>query len=55
MARNKIIKHRFVELLEKGLAQTRKKLIAEEKKKNGYLVVSDKDGRVKKIPAKDLK
>lgn len=31
-----------------------KKVIAEEKEKGGYLVVSDKDGNVKKIPAKDL-
>ena len=40
--------------LEKSLAKVRKKLIEEEKKINGYLVVSDKDGKVKKIPAKDL-
>jgi hypothetical protein len=40
--------------LEKCLAEVRKKLIEEEKKNNGYLVVSDKDGKVKKIPAKDL-
>ena len=31
-----------------------KKLIAEEKARNGYLVISDKDGKIKKIPAKDL-
>lgn len=31
------------------------KLIAEEKTPDGYLVVSDKKGRVQKIPAKDFK
>ncbi len=31
-----------------------KKVIAEEKARDGYLVVSDKKGGVKKIPAKDL-
>ncbi|MEO6330395.1 MAG: hypothetical protein ABIO55_15780 [Ginsengibacter sp.] len=30
------------------------KVIAEEKARNGYLVVSDNKGGVKKIPAKDL-
>ena len=36
--------------LDKGI----KKLIAETKATNSYLVVADKDGKVKKIPAKDL-
>lgn len=31
-----------------------KKVIAEEKARNGYLPVAGKDGKVKKIPAKDL-
>jgi hypothetical protein len=31
-----------------------KKVIAETKAKNSYLVVSDKKGSIKKIPAKDL-
>ncbi|MEO8415093.1 MAG: hypothetical protein ABI472_15605 [Ginsengibacter sp.] len=30
------------------------KIIAEEKARNGYLVVSDKKGGVIKVPAKDL-
>lgn len=30
------------------------KVVAEEKARNGYLVVSDKKGNIKKIPAKDL-
>lgn len=29
-------------------------LIAETKAKNSYLVISDKNGKIKKIPAKDL-
>lgn len=36
--------------LEKAI----KKVIAEEKARNGYLVVADKDGKVKKIPASEL-
>ena len=36
--------------LDKGI----KKLIAETKATNSYLVVADKDGTIKKIPAKDL-
>ncbi|HEX7904520.1 MAG TPA: hypothetical protein VF487_11620 [Chitinophagaceae bacterium] len=31
-----------------------KKVIAEEKSRNGYLVVADKNGKVKKIPASEL-
>lgn len=30
------------------------KVITEEKARNGYLVISDKDGKIKKIPARDL-
>ena len=36
--------------LDKGI----QKLIAETKATNSYIVVSDKNGKVKKIPAKDL-
>ena len=31
-----------------------KKVIAEEKSRNGYLVISDKQGNIKKIPASEL-
>lgn len=31
-----------------------KNVIAETKAKNSYLVFADKDGKIKKIPAKDL-
>ena len=37
-----------------ALRKVSKKLIQETKKENGYLVVADKKGIVKKIPAKDL-
>ena len=30
------------------------KVITEEKARNGYLVISDKKGGIKKVPAKDL-
>jgi len=41
-------------LIEEGLKRTAKKLIEKEKKNDGYLVIAGKDGKVKKIPAKDL-
>jgi hypothetical protein len=30
------------------------KVIAEEKARNGFLIISDKKGHIKKVPAKDL-
>ncbi len=39
---------------EKALKKVSEKLIAETKRLNSYLVVSDEDGNIKKIPAKDL-
>ena len=47
-------KHDISTTLEKSLKKVWEKLIEEEKKNNGYIVISDKDGKVKKIPAKDL-
>ena len=40
--------------LEKGLKKVSEKIIAETKEKNSYLVISDKKGNIKKVPAKDL-
>ncbi len=40
--------------IEKGLGKVSQKLIAEEKARDGYLVISDKKGGVIKVPAKDL-
>ena len=40
-------------ILEKSLRKVREQLIEKEKKNNGYLVIS-KDGKVVKVPAKDL-
>ena len=54
MGENKTIKNSFSELTIRALKLVRKKLIEKEKKNNGYLVISGKDGVVKKIPAKDL-
>lgn len=42
------------EAIEAALKKVSEKLIAEEKKNNGYLIVSDKQGNIKKIAAKDL-
>ena len=40
--------------IQVALDKAIQKLIAEEKARNGYLVVSDKKGGVIKVPAKDL-
>lgn len=40
--------------IQVALDKAIKKVIAEEKASNGYLVISDKKGSIKKIPAKDL-
>jgi hypothetical protein len=40
--------------IEVALDKAIKKVIAEEKARNGYLVVGDKNGKVKKIPASEL-
>lgn len=50
----KIVFGDLSERLDQGLQKARKLLIEKEKKNNGYLVVAGKDGKVKKIPAKDL-
>lgn len=42
------------EALKKGFDKARKKLIEEEKKRNGFLIVSDENGTIKKVPAKNL-
>ena len=40
--------------IEVALDKAIKKVIAEEKARNGYLVVADKNGKIKKIPASEL-
>jgi hypothetical protein len=42
------------EKLKAGFEKARKKLINEEKKIDGYLIISDSKGNIKKVPAKDL-
>lgn len=54
MEQDKVKKKSFSELTTEGLLVVRKKLIEKEKKENGYLVISGKDGIVRKVPAKDL-
>ena len=44
----------IIAALEKSLEKVRRNLIETEKKNDGYLVVAGKDGKVKKVPAKDL-
>lgn len=55
MGKANAIRKSFSQLTKEGLAATRKKLIAEEKKKHGYLVIADKNGRVKKVPASQIR
>ncbi len=40
--------------IEKALKNVSQKIIAEEKARDGYLVISDKKGGVTKVPARDL-
>ena len=40
--------------IERGLKKVSQRLIAEEKARDGYLVISDKKDGIKKVPAKDL-
>lgn len=40
--------------IDEALKEVSKKLIAEAKATNGYLIVADKDGQPKKVWAKDL-
>lgn len=47
-------KNDLSEKIKEALDKTTKKLIAEAKATNTYLVVGDEAGNVKKIPAKDL-
>jgi hypothetical protein len=48
-------KHKEVsKKLEDALKKVSEKIIVKTKKNNSYLVVADKDGKVKKIPFKDL-
>ncbi|MCX6315941.1 MAG: hypothetical protein NTW29_01515 [Bacteroidetes bacterium] len=54
MEGNKSIKKSFLELTNQGLALVKKRLIEKEKKNNGYLVIADKNGVIKKIPASEL-
>lgn len=48
-------KHRQeTEATKKALQKVSEKLIAETKRLDSYLVVSDEAGNIKKVPAKDL-
>ena len=54
MGKPKTIKKSFSETTKEGLSLVRNRLIEKEKKNNGYLVVADKQGKIKKIPASEL-
>ena len=40
--------------IEKGLKKTASKLIADQKKIGGVLILGDKEGKIKRVPAKEL-
>lgn len=40
--------------IDEGLKKVSEKLIAETKKENGYLIIADDEGNIKKVYAKDL-
>jgi hypothetical protein len=44
----------LVPKIQAALDKAIEKVIAETKAKNSYLVIADKKGNIKKIPAKDL-
>ena len=49
------IKEDLSDKLRLAFDKAREQFIAEEKARDGYVVVSDKNGNIKKIPAKDFK
>lgn len=51
---NRTNKEDISKKIKQALDEAVRKIIAEEKARGGYLVVSDENGNVKKIPAKDL-
>jgi hypothetical protein len=55
MGKTKIINKTFSQLTKEGLEATRKKLLAEEKKKNGFLIVAGKNGKAKRVPVSQFK
>lgn len=51
---NKKKQEDLTDKINKALDKAIKKVIAEEKARNGYLVIADKNGIIKKIPASEL-
>ena len=48
------IKTDLIEKMKVGFTKARNKLIAEKKKNNGYLIITNEKGNIKKVPAKGL-
>jgi len=40
--------------MQTGFDKARLKLLEREAKNDGFLIISDKDGNIKKVPAKEL-
>jgi hypothetical protein len=54
MGKTKAVKKSFSETTKEGLIVVRKRLIEKEKRNNGYLVIADKQGKVKRVSASEL-
>ena len=51
---NKNVTEDLSERMQVGFDKARLKLLEKEAKNDGYLIISDKDGNIKKVPAKEL-
>ena len=51
---NKNVTEDLSERMQVGFDKARLKLLEREAKNDGFLIISDKDGHIKKVPAKEL-
>lgn len=51
---NKMINGDLSEKMRIGFERARLKLLEQEAKNDGFLVISDKEGNIRKVPAKEL-
>jgi hypothetical protein len=51
---NKNVTGDLSEKMQIGFDKARLKLLEREAKNDGFLIISDKDGNIKKVPAKEL-
>lgn len=51
---NKELKGDISDKIRKGFDKARLKFLEEEAENNGVIIISDKNGNIKEVPAKDL-